>query len=197
MSESQSETPAQPTDAVGTETGDGPIVAPRRIRGRHLAGITAVAAIAAFVGFYFVGRDSAPAKSSEARGEEVAQAGVVAIAADYGDFLLEEQQRLVDDEDASDEERELAEQIGYDDLLEDSGAEYDDRSRFAVEIHDIKDDDARPRIDEGEDEASSDEIDDNSLVIVQVGDVAACLDLDALEQSGSSLDAVTPGGCEV
>lgn len=188
MSETDTD-PGAPTD----QTTPGPVVEPRRIRGRHLVGITAILALLAAVGAYFLGWSNADEQTLSDRDEVVVQATVVAEAVGYGDLLLAEQQRWIDDEDRSEEERALARKIGYDDLLEDTGDLYRDGSDFAVEVHEIKDDSALP---EGSEDEDSDEVDDNSLVEVQIGDVSACLSLDTLGSEGAD-QAVEAGPCEV
>jgi hypothetical protein len=187
---SDTDTAREGTDA--DESSAGPIIESRRIRGRHLVGITAFLAVLAAVGAYFVGWSNADEQDFSERDQAVVQATVVAQAVGYGDLLLEEQQRWQDDEDLSEDERALAEQIGYDDLLEDTGDLYDEQSEFAVEVHEIKDDNGLP---EGSEDEEGDEVDDNSLVQVQIGDVSACLDLEKLETDGAD-QAVTPGACE-
>jgi len=188
-----SETDTDRAPRANSAESAGLIVEPRRIRGRHLVGITAVVAVIAAVGAYFAGWSTADEETFSDRDEVVIQATVVAQAVGYADLLLAEQQRWIDDGERSDEERQLAEQIGYDDLLEETGNLYDERSEFGVEVHEIKDRNGLP---EGSEEDAGDQIDDNSLVQVQIGDVSACLDLGTLVDEGAD-QAVTPGACEV
>ncbi|MCZ7530553.1 MAG: hypothetical protein M5U31_09560 [Acidimicrobiia bacterium] len=196
--------PIAPND---TGTDDGSIVAPRRIRGRHLVGITAIVAVVVVVAAYFIGFATTSADTRSEREEQVLQAAVMGQAVEFGDFLLDEQAKLEkereDDEDATKEEKELAKQIGYDDLLEDSAEAFADESDLNVDVHEIKDDD--PALPKGEGEEPGKEIDDNGLVQVQIGFTDACLDLNELVKSGPASDLddgapvtwVTGGECEI
>lgn len=203
------------TTAHDEASDSGPIVEPRKIRGTHLVGITAIIAVVVVVGTYLLGRQTASTETRSAEDEQVLQAAVVAEAVEFGDFLLEERQAYIDersDEDASDgekEERAHAENnIGYDDVLEDAAEDFADDSDLAVEIHEIKDDNSLP-VHESEDadgdqgerkddpsdderataeDESGDEVDDNGFVQVEVGFTSACINLVVLEQDGPSKD---------
>lgn len=208
------------------ETPDNGPIEPRKIRGRHLVGITAAIVVVVVVGTYLLGRQTATTETRSDDDEQVLQAEVVAQAVEFGDFLLEERQKFIEEragDDASEsekEERDLAENnIGYDDVLQDAGDDYADDSDLAVQIHEIKDDNALPVRDDAGDivedpsdddvaaaeEESGDEVDDNSLVQVEIGFTSACIDLIRLEADGPSSELadgaeiswVTAGACPV
>ncbi len=208
--ENNASTPMSDNDPIApNDTGaddDGPIVAPRRIRGRHLVGITFIVALLVVVAGYLIGYTTTSADTHSTRDEQALQAAVMGQAVEFGDFLLDEQAILEkereDDEDATKEEKELAKQIGYDDLLEDSAEAYADESELNVDVHEIKDDNALP---DGSKDEPGDEIDDNGLVQVQIGFADACLDLNELVEFGPVADLddgapvtwVTGGECEL
>ncbi|MEZ5170256.1 MAG: hypothetical protein R3A49_05850 [Acidimicrobiia bacterium] len=197
------------TTAHEETPGSGAIVEPRRIRGRHLVGITAIIVVVVVVGTYLLGRTTASTETRSAEDQQVLEAAVVAQAVEFGDFLLQTRDDFIKEredkgDDADDTEKEelaLAEDnIGYDDVLMEASDDFTDGADLAVQVHEIKDDTGVPTKSEDE---PGDEVDDNGFVQVEIGFTSACIDLTLLDKDGPSSEVadgaeiswVTSGPC--